>query len=62
MIGDAGSKGSVWFDGCWTGGEYADVIEFQSRTVDGADHDTIWSMEWNVAREVMERVGREGGD
>ncbi|KAK4446575.1 hypothetical protein QBC34DRAFT_450777 [Podospora aff. communis PSN243] len=62
MIGNAGSKGSVWFDGCWTGGEYADVVEFQSKTAKGADHDSIWSMEWDVAREVMERVARKRGN
>ncbi|KAK0612023.1 hypothetical protein B0T14DRAFT_558783 [Immersiella caudata] len=62
MIGDAGSKGPIWFDGCWTGGENKDVIEFRSRTVKGADHDTIWSAEWDVAMEVMEWVSGKKGD
>ncbi|KAK0648581.1 hypothetical protein B0T16DRAFT_456048 [Cercophora newfieldiana] len=62
MIGDAGSKGAVWFDGCWEpeGGEYGDVLEYRKKTIKGADHDSIWSMRWNVAREVLGRVGENG--
>lgn len=55
MIGDGGSKGPVWFDSCWEG-EYGDVLEYRSRTVKGADHDGIWSLKFDAAREVYDKI------
>ncbi|KAK4123657.1 hypothetical protein N657DRAFT_671751 [Parathielavia appendiculata] len=44
--GWSASKGAKWFDGCWEGAE--DVVDYQSRTVQGADHDTIWGLRWGA--------------
>lgn len=56
MIGDGGSKGPLWFDGCWEKG-YEDVIEFKSRTIEGADHDGIWELRWECVHQVLAKVG-----
>ncbi|KAK3357957.1 hypothetical protein B0T25DRAFT_622549 [Lasiosphaeria hispida] len=59
LIGDGGSKGPVWFDQCWRehGG---DVIDYQSRVVEGADHDGVWNLRWGAAEEVFGRAGKLG--
>jgi hypothetical protein len=53
--GGAASKGAKWFDGCWEGD--GDVIDYQSRTVQGADHDSVWGLRWGAMQEVFESIG-----
>ncbi|KXX82332.1 hypothetical protein MMYC01_201299 [Madurella mycetomatis] len=63
MIGDGGSKGPLWFDQCWNETSRGGVIDYQSRTVKGADHDRIWNLRWGTMQEVFERIGEPvGGD
>ncbi|GAB1312489.1 hypothetical protein MFIFM68171_02699 [Madurella fahalii] len=63
MIGDGGSRGPLWFDQCWNETSRAGVIDYQSRTVKGADHDGIWSLKWDAVQEVFGRIGEPvGGD
>ncbi|KAK3331832.1 hypothetical protein B0T19DRAFT_355064 [Cercophora scortea] len=60
MIGEGGSKGPVWFDGCWVGPRTAEVVEYGCRTVPGADHDGLWGLRWGVMQEVFGKVGQLG--
>jgi pimeloyl-ACP methyl ester carboxylesterase len=55
LVGDAGSKGSQWFDNCWQAGN-EDVIDYRSTTVVGADHDGIWSLKWSAVETVFESI------
>ena len=57
MIGDQGAKGPRWFDQCWNETSRGDAIDYQSRTIPGADHDRIWDLRWGAAHEVFERIG-----
>jgi hypothetical protein len=61
MVGDAGTKGPMWFDGIWKGDDLSDVINYNSRVVEGTDHDSIWSLRWGVPQTVIEMVGQLGG-
>lgn len=62
MIGDGGSKGPSWFDRCWEEGA-GGVIDYQSRTIAGADHDWVWSLKWDAVREAFGKIGvLEEGD
>ncbi|KAF6817203.1 hypothetical protein CPLU01_13650 [Colletotrichum plurivorum] len=55
MIGDPGTAGPEWFTSCWgQDGKDDDVIQFSSRVIDGADHDSIWGTEFGVARDVFD--------
>ncbi|KAF6802820.1 hypothetical protein CSOJ01_11342 [Colletotrichum sojae] len=55
MIGDPGTAGPEWFTRCWRqDGKDDDVIQFSSRVIDGADHDSIWATEFGVARDVFD--------
>lgn len=58
VIGDAGSKGPLWFDQCWDARHRGDVIDYESRTVKDTDHDRIWDFKWGAVQEVFERVGQ----
>ncbi|OKL62453.1 hypothetical protein UA08_02901 [Talaromyces atroroseus] len=55
MIGDAGSRGPAWFDGCWTT-QAAEVVDHHSRVVAGADHDTVWDLQWDATRTLFESI------
>jgi hypothetical protein len=55
MIGDGGSTGPLWFDRCWEEGA-GGVIDYQSRTIQGADHDWVWSLRWDAVREAFGRI------
>lgn len=57
LIGDAGSKGSEWFDQCWQAGS-DHVINYNSTNIIGADHDGIWSLRWGVAQTAFGKIGR----
>jgi hypothetical protein len=68
VVRDGGteSEGAKWFDKCWTGvggsgdGEgdaNGDVVEYRSRTAQGADHDHVWDLRWGVVQEVFGEVG-----
>jgi hypothetical protein len=38
-----GKKGQTYFEECWKGkdGEFEDVLDFTTRTIEGTDHDTV---------------------
>lgn len=55
MIGDAGSQGPTWFDGCWTT-QAAAVVDHHSSVVAGADHDSIWDSQWDATRTLFESI------
>lgn len=57
LIGNAGSKGPQWLDDCWSAPGNEDAIDYRSRVVDGADHDTVWNFKWGAMQEVFERIG-----
>ncbi|KAI1867091.1 hypothetical protein JX265_007667 [Neoarthrinium moseri] len=48
LIGDGGSKGPLWFDQCWKEAQEG-VIDHDSTTIMGADHDDIWDLKWDAA-------------
>lgn len=56
MIGDAGTKGSKWFEACWRD---VDGVEFASETVKGSDHDRVWDLRWDVMERVFKTMTRE---
>ncbi|KAK4232750.1 hypothetical protein C8A03DRAFT_39624 [Achaetomium macrosporum] len=59
--GGAESEGARWFDNCWAegvGGGNADVVDYRSRTVHGADHDHVWDLRWGLVQEVFGQVGQ----
>lgn len=62
LIGNGGSKGPLWFDQCWNETSRGGVIDYQSRTVKGADHDSIWDLKWGTMQEVFERIGEPVGE
>lgn len=47
------SKGARWFDSCWEQTRCADVVQYRSTTVMGADHDGIWNLRWGMMQEVF---------
>ncbi|ETS81515.1 hypothetical protein PFICI_06517 [Pestalotiopsis fici W106-1] len=55
LVGNAGSRGSLWFDQCWQAGN-EDVINYSSAKVIGADHDGVWSLKWSAVHTVFERI------
>lgn len=57
LTGDGGGKGSLWFDRCWDADSRGEVIDYQSRIVEGADHDRIWHLRWGAVQEVFGTVG-----
>ncbi|OIW32563.1 hypothetical protein CONLIGDRAFT_630243 [Coniochaeta ligniaria NRRL 30616] len=57
LIGNGGSKGPKWMDECWSAPGCDDVIEYRSRVVEGADHDTVWNLRWGAVQEMFTRVG-----
>jgi hypothetical protein len=59
MIGNAGSKGCQWLEECWRD---LDGVEFESRTVEGADHDCVWDQRWGVMESVFSTMTREAGN
>ncbi|KAF2101244.1 hypothetical protein NA57DRAFT_53220 [Rhizodiscina lignyota] len=56
LIGDAGTKGSKWFEACWRD---VDGVEFASETVTGSDHDRVWDLRWDVMERVFKTITRE---
>jgi hypothetical protein len=59
MIGDAGTKGNMWFEACWRD---ADGVEFASKTVKGSDHDGVWDLRWDVMESVFKTMTRKVGN
>lgn len=59
LIGARESKGPAWFDKCWKEGA-GEVVQFQSRTVKGADHDSVWNLKGDVVQEIFEKIGGLG--
>ncbi|KAG5999464.1 hypothetical protein E4U43_002060 [Claviceps pusilla] len=59
MIGNPCSKGPEWFKTCWEEATQQDnsSIEFSSKVVGGADHDTVWSLKWGAAQQVFGDIG-----
>lgn len=55
MIGNAGTKGPAWFDECWkTLG--AGVVTHHSSVVTGADHDSVWDLQWGATQKLFEGI------
>lgn len=57
LIGNAGSKGQKWLDKCFNAQGNEDAIEYRSRVVAGADHNTVWNLKAGAAQEMFEVVG-----
>ncbi|KAJ6443520.1 alpha/beta hydrolase fold family protein [Purpureocillium lavendulum] len=57
MVGDAGSKGPRWFEDCWKGEEAKGAIQYTSSVVAGAEHDTIWNLQYGAMQKVLARIG-----
>jgi pimeloyl-ACP methyl ester carboxylesterase len=57
LVGDGGGKGSLWFDRCWGENSRGEVIDYQSKVVEGADHDRIWNLRWGAVQELFGKVG-----
>ena len=55
MIGDAGTKGPIWFDSIWKQ-EPTDWIDFHSEYVKGTDHDNIFFLRFGAIRKVFENI------
>jgi pimeloyl-ACP methyl ester carboxylesterase len=55
MIGDAGTRGPAWFDECWTT-QAAEVVDHHSNVVAGADHDSVWDLQWDATRTLFESI------
>ena len=53
MIGDAGGKGSTWFESCW---KDIDGVDFSSEVVRGSDHDSVWDLRWDVMERVLQNM------
>lgn len=53
MIGDAGSRGVRWFEGCWEG---VDGVEFRREVVERATHDDVWELRWDLLERVFGRI------
>ncbi len=62
LIGDAGTKGPLWFDACWRTSGCEDVIQYWSTTVKGVDHDRAWNLRWRVPQRVFAKVATMGED
>ncbi|KJZ70236.1 hypothetical protein HIM_10384 [Hirsutella minnesotensis 3608] len=56
VIGDAGSRGPLWFDECWNVPRRSDILDYHSMTVKGADHNGIWDLRWGAMQTVFERI------
>ncbi|EXJ65244.1 hypothetical protein A1O7_01585 [Cladophialophora yegresii CBS 114405] len=56
MIGDAGAKGTRWFEACWRD---VDDVEFRSETVKGSDHDRVWDLRFGVMERVFKTMSQE---
>ncbi|KAI9150580.1 hypothetical protein HJFPF1_10354 [Paramyrothecium foliicola] len=54
MIGDAGTKGTVWLEKCFQDAGMA----VESHVVTGADHNTVWDLKFGVAAKVFAKIGR----
>ncbi|KAG5975400.1 hypothetical protein E4U55_007701 [Claviceps digitariae] len=59
MIGDPGAKGPEWFETCWKEASQQEnsPIQFSSKVVAGADHDTVWDLKWGTAHQVFREIG-----
>jgi hypothetical protein len=54
-----GKRGQIYVEDCWTGkeaGDFEDVLDFQTTTVGGADHDSVY-----LNTNIMERVFADAG-
>lgn len=56
LIGDAGGKGSQWFEACWRD---VDGVDFTSEMVKGANHDSVWDLRWDVMERVLKTMTKE---
>ena len=63
IIGDAGSVGPGWLQGCIEREVRAtySVITHNSSTVHGADHNTVWDLKFGVPQTVFADVAQRGG-
>ncbi|KAF5977303.1 alpha beta hydrolase fold family [Fusarium coicis] len=56
MIGAPGTDGPKWLDSCFKGEEVEQVITYSTKTIEAADHDTIWSIRRGVPVDVFQRL------
>ena len=56
MVGDGGTKGTLWFDQCWDLQHEDGPIKYRSTIVRGADHNEIWNLRWGAAQVVLNRI------
>ncbi|KFA65019.1 hypothetical protein S40285_05627 [Stachybotrys chlorohalonatus IBT 40285] len=51
LIGDAGTKGTVWLTECFK--KESETMNFESHVVKGANHDTVWDLKHGVPGTVF---------
>lgn len=56
MIGDAGSKGPLWFDKCWKAKGEDWAIDYHSWTVKRSDHDEVWNLRWGAVQQIFAKI------
>ncbi|KAF5027127.1 hypothetical protein F66182_753 [Fusarium sp. NRRL 66182] len=56
MIGAAGSQGPKWLDSCWEKDEVKEVITYNTQVINGANHNTIWSIRQGVPESVLQKL------
>lgn len=58
LIGDAYTKGPLWFDGLWDEQKCGDVVDYERQEVKGAEHDGVWDIALGVPQKVFEEIGQ----
>ena len=58
MIGIA--AGPRWLDDCWRPEQRGDEIQYNSRFVDGTDHNNILNIEFGIMEHIFENIPRHG--
>ncbi|KAF4450060.1 hypothetical protein F53441_6765 [Fusarium austroafricanum] len=56
MIGAPGTAGPDWLNNCFKGEEIQEVITYSTKTIPGADHNTIWSLRRGVPEDVFKKL------
>lgn len=58
MIGAPGTAGPEWMNACWKGEQIDDTIIYNAKTIEGADHNSIWAIIHGLPEEVFVKLGR----
>jgi hypothetical protein len=57
LIGKESHKGPQWFNQCWKLARPGrDAFDFQSWTIGGTDHNSIWDLKWGAIQIVFGRI------